>query len=234
MEPRQPIAALHEASRLVGFWVMNRQDPKSSPVTNEVFRKAAARFWKHDKAWDFTTIEGKAETASHTLDRTYVKDSLLLCDSNWPVMFTWHTPDRVGDPALESRTFTAVTGVETDETELQRYGGRIFNLQRAVLLREGRRPPAGDIIPEFNFTEPVQTVFMNPEVIVPGEGEAAVDKKGTVMDRADYRTMLREFYELRGWDTETGLPTQATLEALDLADIVPELTAAGGTADETE
>ena len=171
LEPRQPIAMLHEISWLTGLWVINQANPEFSPVTSEVFRAAATKFWGHEKAWDLTTHEGKAKAAVNIMNRTYVKDSLLLCDSSWPIMVSQDTPDHLGDPGLESRIFSAVTGIETDETGLNQYGERIFNLQRGVLLREGRRPKTDDVPKEFNFTDPVETVFMNSEVIVPGPGQ---------------------------------------------------------------
>jgi aldehyde:ferredoxin oxidoreductase len=220
LEPRQPIAMLHEVSWLTGLWVMNQADPKSSPVTSEVFRGAAAKFWGSEKAWDLNTHEGKAVAAAKIIDRTYVKDSLLLCDSVWPLMVSWNTPDHLGDPTLESRIFTAATGIETDETGLNQYGERIFNLQRRVLLREGRRPKVDDIPEEFNFVDPVETVFMNPDVIVPGSGEEVISRKGQTLDREVFEEMRKEFYELRGWDSESGLQKADTLERLGLSDLV--------------
>lgn len=223
VEPRQPIAMLHEISRMAGLWALHQTDPKASPVSSEVFRAVAAKFWGHEKAWDLTTFEGKAMAATKIIDRTYVKDSLLLCDSNWPLMVSWHTPDHVGDPALESQVFTAVTGVETDEVELNRYGERIFNLQRAVLLREGWRPKLDDVPAAFNFEDPVDTVFMNPDVIVPGPGNDVISRKGQTLDRDDFDAMRKEFYELRGWDAESGLQQTETLEQLGLSDLIPDL-----------
>lgn len=222
-EPRQPIAMLHEVSRIMGQWVLNLDHPGANPVTAEVYRKAARIFWNHDRAWDLNSREGKAMAATRTIDRTYLKDSLLLCDSAWPMMVSWNTPDRVGDPTLESRIFSAVTGIDADEASLLRYGERIFNLQRAILLREGHRPLADDAPEEFNFTDPVETVFMNPEVIVPGPGEEVLSRKGKILDREDFAFMRREFYELRGWDPETGLQRSETLEALDLSDLAEDL-----------
>jgi len=220
LEPRQPIAMLHEISWLTGLWVMNQADPKSSPVTSEVFRAAATTFWGSDKAWDLNTHEGKAAAAARIIDRTYVKDSLLLCDSAWPLMVSWNTPDHVGDPTLESRTFSAVTGIETDEAGLHQYGERIFNLQRSILLREGRRPKVDDVPEEFNFVDPVETVFMNPEVIVPGPGKEVISRKGQTLDRDAFEEMRKEFYELRGWDPESGSQKAETLERLGLSDLV--------------
>jgi len=223
LEPRQPIAMLHEISWLTGQWVMNQANPKSSPVTSEVFRAAAAKFWGNDKAWDLNTHEGKAMAAAKIIDRTYVKDSLLLCDSCWPIMVSWHTPDHVGDSTLESRIFSAVTGIETGETRLNQYGERIFNLQRAILLREGWRPKADDVVGEFNFTDPVEFVFMNPDVIVPGPGKEVVSRKGQTLDRNVFEAMRKEFYDLRGWDTVSGLQKAETLERLGLSDLAQDL-----------
>ncbi|MFO7990443.1 MAG: aldehyde ferredoxin oxidoreductase N-terminal domain-containing protein, partial [Desulfotignum sp.] len=203
--PRQPIAMLHEISRLTGLWVMHQNDPNTSPVSNEVFRKAAARFWGHDRAWDLMTHEGKAQAAVKIMDRTFAKDSLGLCDSCWPVMISWHTPDHVGDPDLEARTFSAVTGMDMDDAELHAIGERIFNLERAILIREGRKIPEDDDVAPFNYTEPVQTVFMNPEVLVPGPGDQVLTRKGMTLGKEAFAAMRREFYQLRGWDPDTGM-----------------------------
>jgi aldehyde:ferredoxin oxidoreductase len=139
------------------------------------------------------------------------------------MMVSWNTPDRVGDSDLERRIFSAVTGIETDETGLNRFGERIFNLQRGILLREGRHPKQDDVLEEFNFTDPVETVFMNPDVMVPGSGEEVISRKGQTLDRKVFEEMRTEFYELRGWDAESGLQKAETLERLDMSDLVQDL-----------
>ncbi|MDY0041681.1 MAG: aldehyde ferredoxin oxidoreductase N-terminal domain-containing protein [Desulforhabdus sp.] len=227
LEPRQPIAMLHEISWLIGQWVMHHDNPKSSPVSSDVFRVAAVRFWGHERAWDLNTEQGKAMAAARIIDRTYAKDSLLLCDSAWPIMVSWNTPDKVGDPTIESRILAAVTGIEMDEAGLRECGERIFNLQRGILLREGRRPKTDDVPKEFNFVDPVETVFMNPEVIVPGPGEEVVSRKGKILERDVFERMRKEFYELRGWDAESGLQKLETLERLGLTDVAQTLRGAG-------
>jgi aldehyde:ferredoxin oxidoreductase len=142
---------------------------------------------------------------------------------NWPIMDSFHTPDNMGDPTLESKLFSAVTGIETDEQGLLRYGERIFNLQRAVLLKEGWKAKEDDYPPEYNFTEPVEMSAINPRMIIPGPTEEPVSFKGNILDRAKYEEMRREFYELRGWDVDTGLQTAETMARLDLADVATEL-----------
>jgi aldehyde:ferredoxin oxidoreductase len=227
LEPRQPIAMLHEVSRLIALWVMNRTRPGSTPVTSEVFRSAATRFWGSERAWDLTTHEGKAEAAASILDRSYVKDSLLLCDASWPMIVSFSTPDGVGDPTVESKILSAVTGIDTDEDGLKLYGERIFNLQRAILLREGWRPGEDDVPAAFNFVDPVETAFMNPDLLVPGPEEEPVCVKGNTLNKKSFEAMREEFYELRGWDPETGLQMAGTLEQLELSDVSQDLMKSG-------
>jgi len=219
-EPRQPIAMLHEVSRIIGMWVMNQKYPGATPVSADVYRAAAAKFWGHAKAWDLNTHEGKAMAATRIIDRTVVKDSLGLCDSCWPLMFSHHTDDKVGDPTLEARTFKAITGIEIDSDALLTFGETIFNQQRAILLREGRNPITDDMVADFNFTDPVQSVFMNDEVLVPGEGDTVLSRKGQVLDREVFKKMRDEFYQLRGWDPETGYPGKEKLHELGLSDLI--------------
>ncbi|MCF8075437.1 MAG: hypothetical protein K9K63_13330 [Desulfotignum sp.] len=214
--PRQPIAMLHEVSRLTGLWVMHQNDPDTSPVSSEVFRKAATLFWGHEKAWDLMTHEGKAQAAIKIVDRTCAKDSLVLCDSCWPVMVSWHTLDYVGDPGLEAATFTAVTGMNMDTQGLDTVGERIFNLERCIRIREGHRPFLDDDVAQFNYTQPVETVFMNPDVLVPGPGDQVLTRKGMTLDKNVFEMMRKEFYQLRGWDPNTGEQLPVTLKRLSL------------------
>ena len=223
LEPRAPMGQLHEISYPIMRWRFHQIRPKLSPTTAAVFRAQATRFWGSDKAWDLTSYEGKALAAQKIQDRAMIKDSLLLCEAAWPIMDSFNTPDHVGDPTLESKLFTAVTGIETDEAGLNRYGERIFNLQRGVLIREGWKPKADDYPPEYNFTTPVKAAFGNPQITVPGPTEEPVVVEGNIVDRKKYEQMRDEYYDLRGWDTETGLQKAKTLGRLGLDDLAEEL-----------
>ena len=223
LEPRQPMSMLHEVSYMIARWILHLIRPDLSPTTAEVFRAAATKFWGSDKAWDLTTYEGKAEAAVKIQDRSYVKDSLVLCDSAWPIMDSFNTPDHMGDIALESKLFSAVTGIDTDEAGLNKYGERIFNLQRGILLREGWQAKESDFPAEVNFTDPIQTDPLNPHLLVPGPGEEPVSVKGNVLDRKKFEKMRDRFYELRGWDISTGLQRRAQLEEISLGDVAHKL-----------
>ena len=227
MEPRQPIAMLHDISHLVARWLLHRIRPNLSITTSQVFRNAATKFWGSDLAWDMTTMEGKAEATIKIQDHTYVKDSLGLCDFAWPIMDSFNTDDHTGDPTFESRLFSCITGIGTDEAGLDLYGERIFNLQRAILLREGWQPMTDDSPNELNFTQPIENDMVNPNIYVPGPTEEPVSLKGNVLDRAAFEKMRTEFYQLRGWDPRTGLQPGALLEGLDMPEVARELKALG-------
>ena len=102
-------------------------------------RAIAARFWGSEVAADFSTYEGKALAAKKIQDRSYAKECLILCDWLWPIMEMEFSEDHVGDPTLESQIVSAVTGRELDEEGLNRIGERVFNLQRAIHIREGHK-----------------------------------------------------------------------------------------------
>ena len=223
LESRQPIAQLHEISYPVARWLLHQIKPELSPTTAAVFRAQAAKFWGSEAAWDLTSYEGKALAAKIIQDRVMIKDSLLLCEAAWPIMDSFNTPDNVGDPTLESKLFTAATGIETDEAGLNLYGERIFNLQRGIMLREGWKAKEDDYPPEYNFTEPIQMSSVNPRMIVPGPTEEPVSFMGNVLDRKKYEEMREEFYQLRGWDTETGLQEPETLSRLGMEDVATDL-----------
>jgi len=223
LESRQPIAQLHEVSYPIARWLLHQIKPELSPTTAAVFREQMTRFMGNDKAWDQTTYDGKAQAAKIIQERVMVKDSLLLCEAAWPIMDSFNTPDHVGDPALESKIFSAVTGIDTDEAGLLLYGERIFNLQRAILIREGWKPKVDDYPQAYNFTEPVDMSSINPRMIVPGTTEEPVSFRGNILDKKKYEKMREEFYELRGWDTETGLQKEETLERLNMTDLALDL-----------
>jgi len=80
--------------------------------------------------------------------------------------------------------------------------------------------PEDDYPPEFNFTEPLFASVHGAKMIMPGPGAKPVDMTGNVLNRDKFKGMLKEYYQLRGWDEKTGLPTKETLAALGMDDIV--------------
>ncbi len=223
MEPRLPIQHLHEISIRVSKWLAWKQGVKGAYFSSEVFRAIAKRFWGSEIAADFSTYEGKALAAKKIQDRQYAKDSLVLCDLLYPVMDLPATEDHVGDPGLESQLLSAVTGDQIVEQGLDRIGERLFNLQRAILVREGHRGRGDDIVADYFFKEPLEFDHVNTECLVPGKDGAPLSRKGEVLDRKAFEGMKDEFYSLRNWDVATGLQTRDALCDLGLQDVAQDL-----------
>jgi aldehyde:ferredoxin oxidoreductase len=224
-EVRMPIQHLHKTSIPVMQWLGWVQRLEGAYVSGDVIRGIASRFYGGESAGDLSSYEGKALAAKTIQDRQYAAECLVLCDYAWPVLTSPVTDDHVGDPSLESRFFSAVTGQEIDEGGLSRIGEMVFNLQRAILAREGHRGRHSDALPEYNFTTPLKFDVLNPHMLVPGPDGNPVSRKGMTLDRAEFEQMKGDYYQLRGWDVLTGRQTRGKLEALDLAHVADELDA---------
>ena len=62
---------------------------------------------------------------------------------------------------------------------------------------------------------------------MPGKNGEIVSRKGAKIDRKDFEDLKSEYYDLRGWDIASRLPTEKKLLELDLADIAADLKARG-------
>ena len=91
------------------------------------------------------------------------------------------------------------TGLDLSLDELRQAGERIWNLERAFNAREGLNSKH-DIPPRRLLQEPISTG--------PSSGE--------VLDEKNFLAMLREYYNQRGWEIETGIPTPEKLRELNL------------------
>ncbi len=225
-EPRMTLPTLHEMTMPVGKWKEWVKGAEGAYMSYDMLQEIGRRFWGSELAFDFSTYEGKAVTAKRIQDRIRAEECLILCAFFYPLRACDYTETHEGDPAIESKLYSAVTGNETDEEGLNRIGERVFNLERAVLAREDPRGKKVDEIPEFNFTVPIEGEHLNPELLTPGKDGEPISKKGTVVDREKFAQMLSEYYELRGWDA-SGLQTKQKLIELDLGDIAQGLAQRG-------
>ena len=222
VEQRPMVTELHEVCEPLTKWALwYLSNGEKSYVSTEVLRKIGSRFWGSEKAVDFSTYEGKALSAIKIQNREYAKESLILCDFVWPMFDDAGSGDHVGAPMIESQLLSAVTGQEVSEAELDTLGERIFNLNRAINLREGRKGREDDCLPKTQFIEriePIADVFgmHNPELLLPGAGDEIISRKGKALDKEKFEHLLDEYYELRGWDRATGFPKKEKLEELGL------------------
>jgi aldehyde:ferredoxin oxidoreductase len=105
-----------------------------------------------------------------------------------------------------SKLLYAATGIEEfrDPKYLWLVGERIFNLEKAINVREGIGTREYDTLPERILKEPVPRP--------PAKGQVfELDK------------LLDDYYGARGWDVKTGLPSRRKLEELGLRDVADTL-----------
>ncbi len=232
-EQRPFITELHEICHPLAKWALwLKTKGKGSYVSTEVLRNIADTFWGGRQAVDFTTYEGKAPAARIIQNRQYAKECLILCDFVWPLHDDAGTEGHVGDPTLESRLLSAVVGRDYSEQDLDRIGERIFNLNRAIQLRDGRRGRKDDTLSELCFIareEPPADIFdmYNPERLLPGKGDELIPHKNKAVDREGFEKLMDEYYALRGWDVQSGLIKKETLDKLDLTEVAEELRSRG-------
>jgi len=126
-----------------------------------------------------------------------VVDSAGVCKSGGTfVMAELYWPDIAA--VLE-----AATGMEMPMERLKCIGERIYNLQRCYNVLHGITR-ADDRLPRRFIEEPSPSGNAEGQVI-------------------DLEPMLDEYYQLRGWDLETGWPTAEKLRELGLDDAIERL-----------
>ena len=232
-EPRIPIQQLHEAGLTVAKWSSWVKGAEGAHVTTDVVRGIAERFWGGEAAADLTTLKGKAAAARLIQDRNLAKECLCVCDWMYPVLdippqdTSSHYAGIVGDPALESEVLRAAIGGDWNEAALMELGERVFQVQRAVMLREGHQPLTDDVLPDEWHQVPLDGHVADPDCLVPGPGGKTVSRLGALIAMDEYLPARDEFYALRGWDSRTGLPARNRLEALGLSGPAADLAAGG-------
>jgi len=166
----------------------------------------------HQRAWPITydlgsktpdgrylerySTEGKAFVTKHDQDLVAALYSLVACDFATGAIGT----------GRYINLLNAATGWTYNMERFMETGERIWNLIRAFNIREGIRKE-DDTLPPRIFEEPL------PSGIA----------KGRILPKEDFEKMIREYYELRGWELETGIPTYEKLKKLGLEDVAKQL-----------
>ncbi len=167
-----------------------------------------------DQIGDYTpTNTYKMKRLQWVIARTELHNMLGLC--SW--MAPWeYCPDEknqyVGDPNMEAKIFSAVTGVNKTGDDLDKDGIRAWMLQRVYTMRQlgsSNMRKDHDLVPGWIYTDPKDRKPFT---------------KGTVrMDPDDINKSFDIFFEQVGCDKETGVPTTDTLKAYRLDFVLPVL-----------
>ena len=187
---------------------MPESGPIRGPFSLEKVSAVCAKVYGNpdvcNPAFEYEPPELKAIPALWHSQRAMIVDSLILCDREHSRVFSMSSEDGAADTALMSKLFSACTGCNVNEKELDRSGERIWNQLRAIDVRNFGR--------NRDVDESTIDGFMHP-----GKDD------GVVLDREKFLRILDKYYELSGWDLTNGLPTRTKLEELGLGDVADEL-----------
>jgi len=171
-------------------------------ITTGVFPPEAHKAVEgYPDAFNALSEEGKPELVKWYEELRAFQDSMEICRFS---LFNCMI-DAQNKPITElmSGYYNAVTGRKITGADLLQAGERIVNIERAYNIREGLTRK-DDSLPERALKTPLP------------DGPA----KGQVVN---LDPMLDRYYELRGWDKETGMPRREKLMDLDLADVADDL-----------
>ena len=178
-------------------------DARASPGMGLAYL-TADRGGCHTRTWPISReISGKA-TNGTLIERYSIEKRALIvkmeqdmntaCDT---LVACWFVKSAVGEERYV-KMLNAATGMKLTPTEFLEIGERIWNLTRMFNIREGLKIE-DETLPDRVFEDPIS------------KGVAA----GQKLKREEVKSMLREYYELRGWN-ETGVPTARKLKKLKL------------------
>jgi len=151
-------------------------------------------------------------------------NSLITCDSimsgtnfhkNMGIM-NFDTPSgrNIKGYNLDWTLYNLVTGKNIDSAERLKIGERIWNLDRAIMIREGRVREGGW------YTNADESVI--PYFVKWGD-----TYDGIHGDAAELKRVFSEYYAEAGWDVDTGWPTRNKYEGLGLKYVADELESLG-------
>jgi len=179
-----------------------------SPEEKDAAYAWAKKMFGTEKAIRATEYEGKPESLIYEMNGAAIADSLGYCTVMVRPGRVGLPGSQLGDPsyAFAAERFTAAMGIPMDEAGLFKIGERICNLERAIVVRDGRSRET-DTIHDFFFEVPI----------------ADGPQESKKLDRDKFEIMKDEYYTLRGWDPKTGLQRRRTLEELGMKDVADAL-----------
>ncbi len=169
----------------------------------------------------------------HTAYHYYYKNSLGLCDWAYADFINPNTPDQSGLTGLAEPKFVkTVTGKDESFEEGIEVGRRIWNLDRAIWVLQGRHRDQ-EVYTDYMYDVPSipnkYTMTSVPASLPVFEnGEWSYKRlAGRKVDREKLEQWKSSYYKFEGWDPSTGWPLRETLERMNLDFVADELGKAG-------
>lgn len=171
----------------------SEHDPSYSPDSDEESMRRLALLGLTDPQDPLNLSDEKVRFALITQQFYSLLDSASVCQFVYGPAWQLYGPDHL------SQALNAATGWDTTVDELVEVGARKLTMQRLFNAREGAGRNA-DKLPKKLF---------KPLTGGPSDGYHVTEEQ---MAHA-----LDRYYEIAGWDVETGMPTSASLERYGLS-----------------
>jgi aldehyde:ferredoxin oxidoreductase len=173
-----------------------------------------------DPAYTYDRPETKIVPAMYHHHRGMINNCMVLCERETIRVFSLESEDYAADTALMAKLYEAATGEAMSEVDLDRVGERVFNLLRAIDVRNHGRVRNGHA--QTRAAASRHNDWATVESLV---GPSLPD--GIPLDLERFGQVLDRYYEMRGWNPETGWPTRERLERLGLGDVADGLERVG-------
>ncbi len=149
--------------------------------------------WGHPDAGNGLSPEGKIAMTVYGKNFYTLVDMVGLCKfhSSPPLV-----PINENDLAS---MLSAATGIEFDGGALLTAADRVYTLEHVYNIRCGWKR-TDDTLPQEYFSRPLSNGPL----------------KGFQLEKDKFEKILSEYYQYRGWDSETGIPTAARLKELGI------------------
>jgi len=178
----------------------------------------------------------------HRYFDSFWKNSALYCDNRWP----WIDPTEFSSALPDNivKFWNAVTGKNFDFLQGLKVGQRIWTLDNAIWILQGRYrdkvqfPDYIYDVPSGSRTLPVQLMRNKPPAYpntestrkmgfyAPGveNGEwKYINLNGRTLEREKFEEFKTRFYDFQGWDVTSGWPKRSTLELIKMDYVADEL-----------
>lgn len=175
--------------------------------------------------------EAMAKTVAwHRRYTRFWKQSIGFCDWAFADFVNPYAEDNKGlSPDAEVRFFKAVTGQDLSFEASMDIGRRIWTLDRAIWVLQGRHRDQ-EVLSDYTYDQPVEKGHIGYEIphvlTVHENGKWAYKRiRGRKLDRTRFEDWKTKYYKLEGWDAKTGWPTRQTLLSQGLGKAADELAA---------
>jgi aldehyde:ferredoxin oxidoreductase len=187
-------------------------DEKSADDYIETTREKVKRITGSDKAFLPEEYEGKAAIVAYMEEAVIIGDCISACKFCGSFLNYPFQEDDYAD------LLSAGTGIYTDKEHLFSIAKKVKNLERAYNVREGMTRSM-DSLPRKFMDRPISYTRFDYR----DKKNIKKVQRNSILDTNKFEKMKDEYYELRGWDNDTGSPTWDTLHRLGLDFVARDL-----------